>query len=441
MRLHAICYQKDEYLLFLPDTLKFFKANNNTLELARLIVDGKNYEEANYLMDGLEKPIYDSLYMVLNPEATFLSGTVDAEKASEDWSGYLPRLVLNISNDCNLRCRYCYAHGGSYLSERSNMPESVALKIMDSFFSMFEKIDRIQLFGGEPLMNVAVIKLVAKYIREHGKDTRIGIVTNGTLIDDEIASLIAEYDINVTLSIDHSKMQDILRPYANNEGTYEKILQNMHLLKRVSSQPSQLEVVYTQEHIDRGISITEALKRLQNDFGKLPIHLTRVCSDNIRYKLKNANAFIDTIDEVFSDTQLDAESDYSFTGRIISALRLKRPQTNLCSAGFGTISVSVDGDIYPCFFFTDNIDFKVSNINDPYSTVKTSIDSMRKAYYESSKTSGTECNNCFANTVCFGCLGVNNSETGDPYKASEIQCELVKRGLERVLINLAYGGK
>jgi uncharacterized protein len=427
-------------LLYLPDTLRFFKANKATIRLFELIDAGNSFDEILQVMPKTNRSDFDSMHNIIRQEDNKLANFADAIVPNESWKGYLPRLVLNISNDCNLRCGYCYAHGGNYESSRMVMPESLALLIMDTFYTIFDKIDLIQLFGGEPLMNVPVIEIVAKYIAENSLDTRIGIVTNGTLIDKEVISLITKYNMNVTLSIDHEDLQDALRPHPKEDNIYGKIKENILELQRASGQPSQIEVVYTQEHIRRGVSVAEVLRALQNDFGKLPIHLTPVCSDNKKFKLKNETPFTDAIDDMFADSELNPESDYSLTGRIISTLRLRYPQTNICSAGFGTISVSTSGDVFPCFYFTDNADFKSVNVNESLSKVKNTINNMRLKYYNNRKHSLPECESCFANTVCFGCLGVNYFETGDIYMPAETHCKLVRSGLERVLANLANKG-
>jgi uncharacterized protein len=64
----------------------------------------------------------------------------------------LYRLVFNISNSCNLDCKYCYANGGNYKSSEKLMNKEIAKKIIDEFFTFFDDIENIQFFGGEPLI-------------------------------------------------------------------------------------------------------------------------------------------------------------------------------------------------------------------------------------------------------------------------------------------------
>lgn len=57
------------------------------------------------------------------------------------------RLVLNMTNQCNLACKYCYAEGGDYGQENSclKMTVEVMKKTVDRIYSMYSKgIHQIQ---------------------------------------------------------------------------------------------------------------------------------------------------------------------------------------------------------------------------------------------------------------------------------------------------------
>jgi len=432
MKLHTLNYDGDKYLIYLPNTLKFFKATESTVLLANLIHDGKSYQDVLAILPDVEESMYNSISQMIQDGLSPQNDTL-----IEGWDKYLPRLVIHISNSCNLSCKYCYANGGNYLSDCINIPVELLDKILDVFYAMFDNIGFISLFGGEPTVNAEAIESVAKYLLEKKKDTKLGLITNGTLIDEKLASLISKYAINVTLSIDHEDMQDVLRPYDNGNGTYETIKANMEMLRKVANQPSQLEVVYTQAHVDNQLSVIDVIKQVQSTFGQLPVHLTPVSSEDALYMLKDEDAFLQSIDDVFSSPELEMESNYVYAARLINSLRLKKPQNGICSAGHNTISVSTTGKIYPCFYFTDQPEFSVADVSDSVDTVRDAVNAMRLTYYNANMHNKDECETCFARTVCYGCLGVNYFETGDPRKPRDGHCNLVKKGLEKVLVHLA----
>lgn len=151
----------------------------------------------------------------------------------------LGKLVLNISNKCNLRCRYCYANSGIYKSEEDLMNIEIAKKTLDRFYNHYDGINLVQIFGGEPTKNPNVLKYICDYIMKQNKEgetnTIIGMVTNGTIMNDEIISYIKDYNIQVTISYDGNPIvNDIMRIFPSGGGTSNIILDNIKKLKEIT---------------------------------------------------------------------------------------------------------------------------------------------------------------------------------------------------------------
>lgn len=96
----------------------------------------------------------------------------------------LSTLVLEVAQDCNLRCRYCYAEGGAYgkparLLDPALARQAVRRLVHDSRAE--EKLTLI-LFGGEPLLNMeAVEAAVAEVEAERvasGKQVFLSLTTD-----------------------------------------------------------------------------------------------------------------------------------------------------------------------------------------------------------------------------------------------------------------------
>lgn len=95
---------------------------------------------------------------------------------------------FNISHDCTMHCRYCYGDGGNYGGPKELMHKEVAKKAVDFFLanSGDHKKCEIIFFGGEPLLNMPVLKFVVNYARKEfgkkGKIIQFGLTTNATLL-------------------------------------------------------------------------------------------------------------------------------------------------------------------------------------------------------------------------------------------------------------------
>ena len=140
-------------------------------------------------------------------------------------------LCLHIAHDCNLACQYCFAEEGEYHGKRELMSYEVGKKALD--FLVANSGNRrnleVDFFGGEPLMNFQVVKDLVAYGRslekEHDKNFRFTLTTNGVLLDDEIMEFANKEMGNVVLSIDGRKeVHDHMRPFRKGAGSYDLIV-------------------------------------------------------------------------------------------------------------------------------------------------------------------------------------------------------------------------
>jgi len=126
----------------------------------------------------------------------------------------LKELVLWVTTDCNLHCRYCYSSGGD---EARYMDWQVAKQAVDLMLSHSDGF-KIQFAGGEPLLNMDLIEQVARYTQ--GLGIRYQLQTNATLIDDKVAENLKRLGIDVGVSFDGlPAVNDPLRPFPDGQGS------------------------------------------------------------------------------------------------------------------------------------------------------------------------------------------------------------------------------
>ena len=347
----------------------------------------------------------------------------------------LPRLVINISNDCNLRCKYCYAAGGSYNGTREIMSIETLHRTLDMFYKTFAKIENIQLFGGEPTMNIPAIKYTCEYVKRNSYETSVGFVTNGTIMSEELFELIKSYNIQVTVSIDIDSIHDLVRPYTSGKGSLTAIQANLEKLKLLN-QPKEFEVTYTRLHVDMGYSIYQVVRELSSQYGIYNIHLAPVCTSHEEYRLANMDDFVSSVDDFFLNVD-KGTAPYALMQNILFTLKTKLKNQYFCFAGFGTIAVSVTGKVYPCFYFYEKKEFEYCSVFDEEGAFSRAIGCMQDKYMAYNRSENPKCKNCFAMTVCRGCLGSNYSQSGNEYDPPDSICEMTRGMLEHILTNLA----
>ena len=149
----------------------------------------------------------------------------------ERTAGQIKALCLHIAHTCNLNCSYCFASQGKYHGDRAVMSFEVGKQALDFLIANSGKRRNLEVdfFGGEPLMNFQVVKDLVAYARsiekEHNKNFRFTLTTNGMLIDQDVIDFANRECHNVVLSLDGRKeIHDRFRvDYAGN-GSWERIV-------------------------------------------------------------------------------------------------------------------------------------------------------------------------------------------------------------------------
>ena len=146
-------------------------------------------------------------------------------------SNEVKALCIHICHDCNFRCRYCFADEGAYHSKRESMSFETAKRAVDFLIenSGKRKVLEMDFFGGEPLMNLDVLKKTVYYAKEAGekagKKSLFTPTTNALLLNDEVIEFFNEEMENVVLSLDGRKeVHDAIRKSVNGKGTFDLII-------------------------------------------------------------------------------------------------------------------------------------------------------------------------------------------------------------------------
>lgn len=428
-----------ELIAFNKDTMDFYVVEPVVKDIYKSILK-QGLERTKEKYDISQKDLDSICELLCNEDQQCMKEYIHVE----DDMIILDKLVLNVTNVCNLNCAYCYACGGSYQSDEGIMDIHVAKKTIDVFFSYFDQINILQFFGGEPLINVKLIEDVCAYLiekKERGEIKKIptlGIVTNGTLLTKNAIDIIKKYGIGVTVSLDGDKyIHDINRYDNNGNGTYELIMSNVLELYKQTKQPSTIEVTYNQQHVENDISIKSIVNHFQLLLPETSFHIVPVSTEVESLRLENREAFVDSVDDIFDSLHSENAFTYSLVQRLIDAIKNKKRNTHICSAGLGTLSVDINGNVYPCFMFTDEKKFNMGTIyeNDLFTSKK--MKEIREIFFQHGKEKDQKCNDCMLQQFCCGCHGMNYYKNGDINNYEEDFCQMNIRMAEKVLIDLA----
>ncbi|KXT94793.1 radical SAM protein [Streptococcus oralis] len=189
----------------------------------------------------------DTLYF--NSETFTLSTSIDDLnnniKKENDYS-ILKKVVINISNNCNLSCTYCYADGGNYGMMNQLMNIDTADKIIDQLVSRrIQCIKRLILFGGEPFLNIDLFVYIIEKLSKNIEIQKIETVTNGTILNKKVEMMINNYHPFLTVSLDGPQLiHDKLR----GKGSHRRTLNFIQYLKEIDYENFEVASTYTRMH-------------------------------------------------------------------------------------------------------------------------------------------------------------------------------------------------
>lgn len=149
-------------------------------------------------------------------------------------------ITLQITQQCNLRCKYC-VYSGDYVTRKhapKSMPLELAKKGIDFLLKHSSSLldTDIGFYGGEALLCFEDMKEIVSYASKasEGKIVRYNLTTNGTLFTDEILSFLEKYNFSILISLDGPKeIHDQNRVFAaTGKGTFDKIMENIKYIKQ-----------------------------------------------------------------------------------------------------------------------------------------------------------------------------------------------------------------
>lgn len=133
--------------------------------------------------------------------------------------------IFVVTNACNMQCVYCQAQNGE-VRPNGFMSKETAKKAVE--IALQSPTDHLQFEfqGGEPLLNFDIIKFIVEYSQElcRGKRIDYSLVSNLTLLNDEMLEFIKCNNISISTSLDGNEfLHDKNRPYCDGRGTFDDV--------------------------------------------------------------------------------------------------------------------------------------------------------------------------------------------------------------------------
>lgn len=324
---------------------------------------------------------------------------------------------IELTSKCNERCVHCYIPH----EYKTNAIET------DVFYSLLDQLQAMKtlsltLTGGEPMLHSNFKEFLCEAKK---RDFAITVLSNLTLLDDEIIKILAEPPISsVQTSLyslipeNHDAITKLKGSFAKTKNGILKLIEN-NIPVQISCPTMSINkndfadvLAWANKHNIRANTDYSIMAKFNHD------------TSNLDYRLscEECGKIIKTL----------LEGDINYQKAILSddfVLRMKNlqenPDDNFCGAGFSSCCVVSNGDVYPCAGWQSYIcgNIKERSLSDIWLNSEKFI-ALRNIKRKDIK----KCLNCENKAFCSPCLTrfANESPTGNPLDVPDYFCQVAE---------------
>ncbi len=352
-----------------------------------------------------------------------------------------PQLILNVTQNCNLRCKYCI-FSGKYEGYREHtsqkMSIDIAKKSIDTFIrhvqdwqsKSLSKSPIISFYGGEALLEFNLIKEIISYIKSLDFNPMLCITTNGVLLDTDKIKFLVDNNVVVSISLDGPKeLHDKNRVMNNNEGTYDIVYNNILKLKaeianQNKSQALPILILTCYEDCTDMHKLNQYFVENKQTIGGSLGRVSKIIDFNLKKNEKPIGEINNSIRELFSN-YLSAMKDHQKSndnsslyflerlfGNLLKSIYIRTVMPNgnkytdllgsICIPG-SKISVSTKGVFYVCEKANEHFPIGDCEHGLDEGKIKDLLEKWHKSFYN-------HCKDCAFTAVCGACFATCNHE-------------------------------
>jgi uncharacterized protein len=338
-------------------------------------------------------------------------------------STQLSQLVLNITEQCNMRCKYCI-YSGKYPYERvhqnQHMTLKTAKKAIDFYLSNSRQSKKhiIGFYGGEPLLKFELIKNVVEYVKEKKKvsDIIFSVSTNGILLNKSLIDFFYENNFFLSISLDGPKeIHDRYRVFKNGRGSFDTVIRKLKMIKNRDEEYYKKSVTFLLtlsssellelEHFFSSCNLTVGQNLVISDIREEDTTFFNVARKNNSNLKKNKSNCLSRFKMGLINGKAGGMGFLSILYGSLFTPLIKRPLTMLCDEyyppeicipGLSRLFVSIKGKFFICDMFGEH--FCIGDVNNGFD-----FDAIFKLLETWRSLNETECLNCWALRLCKLC--------------------------------------
>lgn len=259
----------------------------------------------------------------------------------------LPRLAIELTGKCNLNCCFCTSKNVIYRTcgckqwnNEVRLSEKDYCSIIDQ--AILLGIKQVVFCGGEPLIELNLLKKLIIYINSKSHNINIRIQTNGTLLTQDIVKWFKQYNIHVLLQVLGDR-DSIYKKCCSDGKAFEKITKALSYLKKFQI-PVTIKILVNKLN-------EENISDIYNFYSKL------FPKSIVQNYLFPPNKYVS---DLYYSKSIDPHN-FEYPVDIFNYQIFEKKNNCL----FGQLLISCNGDVYPCMMIRDKLgDAKKSTLSE-----------------------------------------------------------------------------
>lgn len=297
---------------------------------------------------------------------------------------------IELTDHCNLCCRHCYRESGPHLKNFLSTQ-----KLLSLFEAMEQQgVSSVELTGGEPMSHPDFIAIFEK---ASASFSRVGVVTNGTLIQDDALAVFSKGDAKLVVQIDldgdSAEVHDSLRGIS---GSFDRVCAAAQRMNRHGVQFRAVMNVYS-----GNVSRVRQTAALARNLGAKQFSFASVLAVGRATKMRMLSEG-ELLELVGLVNELETAYPDFVQVSIPEPEGLLFHQKGNCGAGSRSLVLGPTGNVRPCLMLGEEHGIYGNILQEDYQTV------VRRAplaeHYHLQMPDEATCEGCDYLYFCKGCF-------------------------------------
>jgi uncharacterized protein len=256
---------------------------------------------------------------------------------------------VHVTNDCNLRCHYCYVDKTPDKMAVETGKAAIAAVFRSAIMHNFGRV-KLKYAGGEATLNFPLVVELQRYAQTLALQHNLGlegvVLSNGVSIGRRTIQTLAELDLRLMISLDGiSEDHDRQRPLLNGSGSFQHVARTLDRLATYAIKPA-ISITVSQRNLAGLPRVVEDVLQREMPF-TLNFYRENDCSSSFTDLAYDEDEMIAAIRAAFAVIEANLPP-YKLLDRLVDLAQFSAPHQHTCGVGHAYMVIDQRGGIAKC---------------------------------------------------------------------------------------------